>query len=174
MSHSTTEHSTEQSRVEDSHAELASESTDTLPNDSMEATDPTAADDAGDSKGNRWKVRALVAVALIGVIVLIGAGWRYYMYAQGHEWTDDAFIEGDIVRIGARVPGTIQYVLVSSNDHVEANQLLVKLDPSPYEAKVAAAKASLAVARRSAPRRRFRRSSHARRPTPPHRKRAGS
>lgn len=107
---------------------------DRRPSDSSEAT-----------KGRRrpW-VWALVGVA---ALVAIGAGVSYYLYSLSYESTDDAFIEGHVVPISPRVAGHVAKVYVTDNQWVRQGDLLVQLDPSDFEARLAAAEASLSAAR---------------------------
>jgi membrane fusion protein (multidrug efflux system) len=68
--------------------------------------------------------------------------------------TDDAYVNGHVTAVAARVPGQVIKVFVDDNNRVAKGTLLVQLDKEPYEvqlrlkqAYVDAAKADLAVAR---------------------------
>jgi membrane fusion protein (multidrug efflux system) len=86
---------------------------------------------------------------LFGSIVLaIAAAVSYWaVVLRGYETTNDAFIEGHIVFLSPRVAGQVVEVLVQENQRVAAGDVLVKLDPSDYDARVARARADLDVAR---------------------------
>lgn len=75
---------------------------------------------------------------ILGVILLIGAtfGIRAYLYSQKHEDTDDAQIDADISPVVARVGGYVDSIYFEENQHVEAGQLLVKLDKRDYQIKL--------------------------------------
>jgi len=88
-------------------------------------------------KFNR-KVLAAVLVAL----ALLAAFW-YWRDSRRHESTDNAFIDGDIMQIASRVPGQVAKVHVRDNQRVKRGDLLVELDPSDYEARLAEARARL-------------------------------
>ena len=85
----------------------------------------------------------LVVAALAGA----GYGVRYYIWSLSHESTDDAQVEGDIHAIGPRVAGYVAEVVVDDNQKVAAGQVLVKLDPRDFEARVRLAEGQLGQAR---------------------------
>ena len=89
------------------------------------------------------------AFMIVGGIVLIGlvAAFLYSQYRKTHIFTDDAFVEGDIFTIAARVDGAVKAVHVSSNQAVKKGELLVELDPADYRSKAAAARANLELQR---------------------------
>jgi membrane fusion protein (multidrug efflux system) len=91
---------------------------------------------------NSRKVRAFI---IVGTIVAIGLIilFLYRGYARTHVTTDDAFVEGSIHMIGARVAGTVAEILVGDNQWVKAGDLLARLDPEPYQNAVYEAEASM-------------------------------
>jgi membrane fusion protein, multidrug efflux system len=86
----------------------------------------------------RWAIGALVVVAVAAAGV-----WLHY---RNRVSTDDAEVDGHIVPISARISGSVIQVLVSDNQHVNAGDVLVRLDPRDYQARVNQAKAALALA----------------------------
>jgi membrane fusion protein (multidrug efflux system) len=94
-----------------------------------------------------WYRRRHVLIAgAAALLVLAVAGALYYHHAAGYESTDDAFVDGEIVRISPRVAGHVDKVAVTDNQLVEAGQLLVQLDQRPFAAAVEQARARLAAA----------------------------
>jgi len=93
--------------------------------------------------GNRNK--KMKAFAIVGIIVAVGltAGWLYNGYRKTHISTDDAFIDGDIFTIAAKVGGTVKAVHVEANQLMKKGDLLVELDPADYRSRVNAAQANL-------------------------------
>ena len=88
--------------------------------------------------------RMFIVIALCAVV---GYGIReYWAYRELHPSTDDAYVQAHIVDIAARVTGPVVAVHVAENDHVEAGQLLFEVDPSTFEANVAAARANYDLA----------------------------
>jgi membrane fusion protein (multidrug efflux system) len=55
-------------------------------------------------------------------------------------------VDGHIAPISAKISGSVFEVLVTHNQHVKAGQILVRLDPRDYQARVDQARAALAVA----------------------------
>jgi membrane fusion protein (multidrug efflux system) len=91
----------------------------------------------------RRRVMALIAAGL--VLAGLAVGISYYLYAISHESTDDAFIDGHIIAVSPRVSGHVARVHVTDNQKVEAGDLLVELDPRDFQARLDAARASLAA-----------------------------
>ncbi len=82
----------------------------------------------------------LVAVIAIGITTMFVAGLN-------KETTDDAQIESHIVNIAARVPGQVQKVLVTDNQHIKAGDPILELDKAELEARLVAVEADLSAAR---------------------------
>ena len=83
-----------------------------------------------------------IAAGLAAVAVLIG-GVFWWMGKQKWEVTDNAFVQADTVQVSPQVAGYVAEVLVGDNQRVEAGQVLVRLDPSTFEARVEQAQANL-------------------------------
>lgn len=90
----------------------------------------------------RWIV--IVAVVVLGVAAVFGVS--RIRAALRYESTDDAFLDGHVVPVSARVDGRVRKVLVGDNERVEAGAPLVELDPADFQSAVDAARASLAAA----------------------------
>jgi len=89
------------------------------------------------------------AFLIVGVVVAIGLtiGYFYNSYRTTHITTDDAFVEGNIHTIAARVGGNVRNVAVTDNQPVVRGELLVELDPADYRSKAEAARANLDLQR---------------------------
>jgi membrane fusion protein (multidrug efflux system) len=82
---------------------------------------------------------------IAGVVVLLVIG--YFIYQSfTHEGTDDAYTQGHVHNISARVTGTVLKVLVDDNEIVKQGQVLVVLDPTDLSVQVAQAQANYAKA----------------------------
>jgi len=96
----------------------------------------------------------LILLLLFPLLIVGGGfgGWTYWQEARQYERTDDAFVDGEIVQVSAKVPGIIQSVEVRDNEDVAAGTVLVRIDPRDLQAKRNEAKAALeaAQARREA------------------------
>ncbi len=89
--------------------------------------------------------RKLRAFMILGLIVAVGLTslFLYRRYARTHVTTDDAFVEGSIHMIAPRVTGTVTEILVTDNQWVREGEILVKLDPEPFQKAVDEAEASM-------------------------------
>ena len=77
---------------------------------------------------------------IVGVVVLLVAGFFLWRYFSSYEYTDDAQIDGHLNPVSARVSGHVEKLLVSDNQFVQAGQPLVQIDPRDYQVLVARAK----------------------------------
>lgn len=91
--------------------------------------------------------RFQILAATVAIVLAISVGVPYYLYARVHVSTDDAFVEGHVVRVSPRVAGHVAKVYVTDNQWVNAGDLLVELDSRDFEARLAGATAQLAAAR---------------------------
>ena len=96
----------------------------------------------------QWKKRAVIAV--LAVLVLAGI-WKY-----GVPWieltfttvsTDDAYVNGHVTFVAARVRGQISRVFVDDNNRVRKGDILAQLDKEPYEDEVAVKRAAVDTAK---------------------------
>ena len=91
---------------------------------------------AEEQTGNGQKKKK--AFMIVGVVVVIGliAGYFYSGYRKTHVSTDDAFIDGNIHSIAAKIYGTVKKVSVKDNQPVKKGDLLVEVDPADYTARL--------------------------------------
>jgi len=80
---------------------------------------------------------------ILGLVAAVAVGLWYYWQRTTFETTDNAFIEGAIIQISPRVFGQVLRVHVDDNQHVNQGDVLVELDPTDYEARLAEARARL-------------------------------
>ena len=121
------------------------------PTSTTTQTSPPATDGGGPQPGptlprplyrQRW-FRLAMVIALIVVALAAGAWW---WRASGRVSTDDAFIEGRIVRISAQVAGRVVRLAVADNQWVKQGDLLVQLDDREYRAQADQAEAEARAA----------------------------
>ncbi len=95
--------------------------------------------DAGSSRpAARPRARRWPRLAF-GLLVLIAAalaGGRYWLNARHFETTDDASIDAYTTQMASRVAGQVTKLLFADNQHVEAGQVLLLIDPRDYQAKL--------------------------------------
>jgi membrane fusion protein (multidrug efflux system) len=95
------------------------------------------------------RTRAGARLSIAGAAVLVVAATVAYwaIALRGIESTNDAFVDGHLVFLSARVGGQVAQVLVEENQHVHAGDALVRLDPADFETHVARARADLDAAK---------------------------
>ena len=87
-------------------------------------------------------------IGLIAVVTLAVLGYGGYLWWQSlrRVATDDAYVEGNIVIISAKVAGHVAEVHMDDNRAVKAGDLLLRIDPRDYVARRDQARAAVAVA----------------------------
>jgi membrane fusion protein (multidrug efflux system) len=94
-----------------------------------------------------WRSRTGIRILLIGgIAVLAAAGAGLYLHFRDRVSTDDAQVDAHIAPIAARISGNVAEILVDDNQSVKAGQVLLRIDPRDYQARVAQARAALAAA----------------------------
>lgn len=112
--------------------------------DEDQADTPDADDTEQGGNGRRRRITIIVVV----IVLLVGAvaGGAYYFYQRQYVSTDDAFIDGRIVRIAAQQTGRLTEVAVEGNTQVEKGDLLARIDDATAAASLASARAQVAEA----------------------------
>ena len=93
--------------------------------------------------GGRRLVLVLAGVAALAAIVWGAAVWYR---SSTRISTDDAYVEGVIAPVSAKVSGHIVEMNVRDNQAVKRGDLLLRVDPRDFEARGAQARAAVAVA----------------------------
>ncbi|PSO32607.1 HlyD family secretion protein [Bradyrhizobium sp. MOS002] len=118
-------------------------------------TSPDQARDAKDQEpakapSLRDRIREHCLLATIGAIVLLAAligGLLYWLQVRHYESTDDAFVAARSFSVASKVGGYVTDVPVTDNQHVNAGDLLAKIDERDYRIAIDQANAQVAVAR---------------------------
>jgi membrane fusion protein, multidrug efflux system len=97
-------------------------------------------------KPGLWSKPAFRLFVIGGALVLIGAIVYFFWYSAGRVNTDDAEVDGHLNPVSAKISGNVLEVLVNDNQQVKAGQVLVKIDPRDYQARVDQMRAALALA----------------------------
>ena len=105
------------------------------------------ADDSGMAAKDPAKRRRVLLI-VAGAFVLAGLVWflLWLFVFSTREKTDNAYVGGNQVAISAQVPGTVVAILADDTQHVEAGQVLVKLDSTDAETRLQQARSALAQA----------------------------
>jgi membrane fusion protein, multidrug efflux system len=97
------------------------------------------------SSKDAGKPRPLATIILICALAGIGGLAIYYFaVARGQVKTDDAYVNGNLVRLTPQVSGTVIAINTDETLFVQRGQVLVQLDPRDTQVALAQAKASLA------------------------------
>ena len=94
-----------------------------------------------------WKTpRARWLTVILVVSLLGGAGYGVYWarYARYVAYTDDAYVDGNVVQITPRISGTVVSIDANNTQFVKAGQPLVRLDPTDAKVALLRAEAELA------------------------------
>ncbi len=91
----------------------------------------------------RGRLIGLAAVLAVAALAYAGHWW---WKSLRHVSTDDAYVEGSIVVISAKVAGHVAELLTDDNRAVKGGDLLLRIDPRDYAARRDQAKAAVAVA----------------------------
>jgi membrane fusion protein, multidrug efflux system len=109
---------------------------------------PAAAETASPEKPKAsWRRKTLLGA--LGVLILAGALWFGVPWVEttlNTVSTDDAYVNGHVTFVAARVKGQVARVLVDDNYRVRKGDLLVQLDKEPFQIAVAIKKAAVDTA----------------------------
>ncbi len=92
--------------------------------------------------------RRRVLLIVAGAFILAGLIWflLWLFVFSSREKTDNAYVGGNQVAISAQVPGTVVAILTDDTQHVDAGQVLVKLDSTDADTRLQQARSALAQA----------------------------
>ncbi len=91
----------------------------------------------------RRVVILLAVVAVVAVIIFGGTMWYRYLTQVS---TDDAYVEGTISPVSAKVGGHVTELFVRDNQAVKKGDVLLRVDARDYEARRDQLRAAVAVA----------------------------
>jgi membrane fusion protein (multidrug efflux system) len=90
------------------------------------------------------KIVPITAACVAGLAILVG-GLFWWTDKQTFEKTDNAFVQADTVQVSPQVSGYVVEVLVSDNQQVEVGQVLARIDPTTFQARLDQALANAAA-----------------------------
>lgn len=98
------------------------------------------------AKPQMHKVRNEVLLILTAVFLFIGLVWFLYWVIWGRfeEYTDDAYVNGNMVQLMPQVPGTVVAINTDDTHLVYQGQTLIQLDRADMEIAMQRAAATLA------------------------------
>ena len=95
----------------------------------------------GPKAGKSSSKKLIVMIVLL--LAVAAGGVAAYLHFQDRVSSDDANVDGHITAVAPKIAGNVTEVLVQDNQAVKAGQVLVKIDPRDFQAKVDQAKAAL-------------------------------
>jgi membrane fusion protein, multidrug efflux system len=102
---------------------------------------------AAGPRPHRWRKRLLLLAGTVAAVALGGYVLLPWLEtAMSTVSTDDAYVNSHVTFVAPRVTGQVSRVLVDDNYRVKKGDVLVQLDPEPYQVQVAIKKAALEVA----------------------------
>ena len=81
----------------------------------------------------RW----LIVVGVLVAALVLFVGIPRLLHALNTVSTDDAYVNGYVTFVAPRVSGQVAHVLVDDNYRVKKGDVLVELDPEPFQVQVA-------------------------------------
>ncbi len=90
-----------------------------------------------------WFANGLLILLIAGAIAAILYAWQLPPFGGRYEQTDNAYVRGQTTIISPQVSGYVSDVAVKDYENVRAGQVLVRIEDSIYDAKVAQAKANV-------------------------------
>lgn len=88
----------------------------------------------------------LIAGGAVVFLLLALWGGNWFFVGRHMVSTENAYVRADISLISPQVQGNVRAIPVAENQAVHVGDVLVEIDPSDYQARLAAARAALAEA----------------------------
>jgi membrane fusion protein (multidrug efflux system) len=110
------------------------------PKDTPQPPNPPATPSARQATAPSRRPLIILGIALIA---LAGWGLYYLLFQRGHVSTDDAYVNGNLVRLTPQVAGTVIAINTDETQFVHRGEVLVQLDPRDTQVALAQAKATL-------------------------------
>jgi membrane fusion protein (multidrug efflux system) len=106
--------------------------------------DKAEKDAAPKPKVSFWRRRPLLTLGAILLLAVAGvAGYIYYDHTSHFQTTDDAFIAARQTALAPKVTGYVKAVPVTDNQHVNAGDIIAKLDDRDYQVALDSANAQV-------------------------------
>jgi membrane fusion protein, multidrug efflux system len=71
----------------------------------------------------------VVLATIVPVVLIVAGGTSFFVMSGSRQSTNDAYVEGRIIRISPKVSGQVICLRVGDNDAVKAGDLLLEIDP---------------------------------------------
>ncbi|WP_299805027.1 HlyD family secretion protein [uncultured Shewanella sp.] len=90
-------------------------------------------------------VRNLI-IATIAIVILVTLSYFYIQHQKNYPSTDDSYVHANIIYIAPQVSGKVISVNASDYQKVSQGDLLMQIDPAPFQAKLDEARAAYEIA----------------------------
>lgn len=117
----------------------------TAPTSPVPSTPPDSSE--AEPRAHPWRKWLLLAGSAAGLAVGAYFLVPWVITAMNTVSTDDAYVNGHVTFVAPRVSGQVAKVLVSDNNRVKKGDILVQLDPEPYDIQVNIAESAVGAAR---------------------------
>lgn len=104
---------------------------------------PKAAASAKPKSRRKTVVLSIIALALVGFGATYGRD--YWLNGRFMVSTDDAYVQGNIAQVSAKIQGYVSEIPVVENQKVQAGDVLVRLDDGDYRIALDLAKSKIAT-----------------------------
>jgi membrane fusion protein (multidrug efflux system) len=96
-------------------------------------------------------LRKIIRIAVITIVALaiLFKGIPWVWHSLHSESTDDAYVNSYVTFVAPRVEGQVSQVFVDDNYRVRKGEILVQLDPEPYQVQLAIKQAAVVSAQAS-------------------------
>jgi membrane fusion protein (multidrug efflux system) len=101
---------------------------------------PVVKERASPAKLIKWGVAAAM------LLVAIGFGIHYWRQSQLYVGTDNAYVNANRIELAAQVSGPVTAIHVQDQQAIKQGEVLLEIDPQPYQLAVDAAEAQLDLA----------------------------
>lgn len=109
---------------------------------------PANADATAENEGRKKTVgRIALGVLALGAAYGAYALYHYETVGQYMQETNDAYVKADGVTVSSKLAGYVRTVAVADNQSVNDGALLVQIDPTDYDTRLAQSTAQVEVAR---------------------------
>ncbi len=112
-----------------------------------EKSSQTEAKERNEKNQKARRKRIVIAVVAIGAVALLIAGVILWFVLRQFVSTDDAYIDGDVTQISARISAPMIGRHIEDNQLVHAGDLLIELDPADFDVALAQARAQVVSSR---------------------------
>lgn len=110
-----------------------------------DVTASAAENSAGENLSITKDARTRLPAYLVGgaIVLSLIVGFSYWLYARQFESTDDAFVEGNIIRVSPKIAAHVAKINFKENQFVKKGDVLIELDAREIENKLLVAQANL-------------------------------